>query len=164
MLFPGYNVWHSPGSNWHKMDECPEPWVGAVEVFAGPEWLEENYPGSIYIYNYRSLDTWLQSCASVWHKAQKLNWNNPLWKYPMSQFEDYYWRHNHTWLDSSVRLGRRYFEVDLIKEPNWVKLCAGLHIDKLPEWPFPKVDNHGNRALKLANPFVNNRADAFFEE
>lgn len=138
------NVWHSPGNNWHVIDESP--CLGAVEVFASPFWLEENYPGSIYIYNYRDIDSWVTSCARNYRRSQQRNWNHPLWRYPLSQFEAYYTEYYDRWLEFTRSISEpiRCFELNIVEQPRWLELCKGLQVTE-PDVAFPRVDQHGAR-------------------
>lgn len=130
----GFNTVHSPGSNWEAVDK---PGIdGAVEVFAPPQWLVDNYPGCKLIFNVREMDSWLASCMKVWNKSQRLNWNHPIWKYPMSQFEQY---------RIAYYTEASYYQcekVDLIANPSWDDLCRILDVP-VPEVPFPNIDRHG---------------------
>lgn len=144
-------VWHSPGNDWSVIDEklC----LGAVEVFASPTWLEENYPGSLYIYNYRDFDSWMESCSRNYRRSQTRHWNHPIWRYPLSQFKEYYVEYYDRWVDFGLDLNepQRCVNIDLIKNPNWKELCAGLQ-QPPPKYKFPRVDTHGVRKRRVLQP------------
>jgi hypothetical protein len=141
ILYPDERVWHSPGNNWAVMDDTG-PWRAAVEVFAPPAWLSQNYRDAIFIYNGRALDDWLHSCASVYNQSAR--WNHPLWKYPLSQFESYRRAYERSRFDRYPR--DRIYTLDLISTPthwNWYELCKILD-RPIPDVPFPRVDRVKN--------------------
>ena len=148
LLYPKNRVWHSPGNRWYKLEEKGN-WCSAVEVFASPLWLETNFPGSIYIYNNRELDSWLGSCTRSYQLSQDQNWNHPLWRYPLSQFEDYYHNHLDMWMEESqIVCPGRVFIIDMIKYPNWVQLCDALNLPIPHLLKFPNVDITQGRPMR----------------
>jgi len=150
ILYPSHVIYHSPGNRWSELDQHTNL-LGAVEVFAPLTWLNENYPGSIYIYNRREIGSWLKSCASVYHQSD--DWNHPLWLYPWSQFEHYHDDYYDTWCEfcGSLESGSLLFEIDLIHNPTWDELCAALALP-IPDVPFPRVDRVKNPLGHAALP------------
>lgn len=133
-------IWHSPGNSERCWRAIRGGDLGAVEIFAPLEYLNREFPNSLFIWNCRDLDTWWASCKSVYEKSQKQNWNNPLWKYPIDQFPEYYVDATARWIAFRDSHPDQCIEVDLIKYPNWVQLCDGLELPIPVGRPFPRVD------------------------
>lgn len=135
MLYPGEVIWHSPGNKWADMDSAG-PWRGAVEVFAPPRWIRQHYSNVKFIVNYRQKESWLKSCQVVYPKSP--HWNHPIWKYPLSQFIDYY----DAYYDAIHRQleGENYLFTDFTVYPVWQILCTFLG-KPVPKYEFPNVDS-----------------------
>jgi len=135
----GRPVWHSPGNRWDHM-EASGDYAGAVEVFAPFSWLNLTYPDSIFIWNERDTTSWLESCRSVYEKSQKQHYNHPIWRYPLSQFVDYYLDAYSRWIVFRDAHPGQCFEIAIIEYPNWVQLCDLLEIPIPIGRRFPRVD------------------------
>jgi hypothetical protein len=133
----GKGIWHSPGANWDHDDG------GAVEVFAPLAWLERDYPNSLYIENKREKAAWFASCERAYRKSAR--WTHPIWRYPLSQFPDYYDQYYGQLHRLQRELGLEWLKWDITATPGWQPLCVFLGVNE-PNEPFPNVDRFGRAA------------------
>lgn len=134
----GGSVFHSPGADWEKMGTG---FTAAVEVFAPIDWLLHRHPDAKFIINVRDQESWYQSCERVYEQSR--DWNNPLWKYPIYQFRDYYEEYLDSRMSSlSSYPGPQCLVWDLTQDPHWNALCKFLDVPE-PEYPFPNIDAVG---------------------
>lgn len=140
-LLTGKNFHHSLGRNFNFLQHHDG---GAVEVWQPISWLEEQFPGSLYILNTRDVESWLKSCERVYPMSEY--WNNPIWSSPLSAFEHY--RNDHEYsireaFDCSLDFVR-WIEHDFVNKPSWEPLCEFLEMDiKSLANDYPNTDKVG---------------------
>lgn len=138
----GYkHVVHSPGNRVDVIKRCD----AAVEVFLPLHWLEETYPGSLYVVNRRPLGAWLESMRSVYMLSGE--WNHPIWQYPPSAMRhyalDYYVSLHHT--ARRLLIKDRVLWIDITAGDGWERLCTLLS-KPVPDTAFPRRDAIKNSA------------------
>lgn len=136
----GKPCYHSIGVNYGLLK--PDEHSGAVECFAPVKWLDKKYRGCLFIFNTRNRHEWFKSCARVYEKSA--DWNHPLWKYPLNQFQahydDYYATIERHF--THPRFSDRVLVWDVVRNPEWCHLCDFLGVDE-PSESFPNMDRVG---------------------
>lgn len=147
----GGQVIHSPGNRLEEFIEDGKT-VAMVEVFAPLLYLQDTFDDLTLIYNSRDHSDWLKSCEKVYERSQHLNWNHPIWRYPLSQFSDYRGDYEEA-LDSYPVLPVSY--INVVDNPSWDDLCDVLGVP-IPDAPFPNIDYHSGRDAPHEQPIAHN--------
>ena len=132
----GFRVVHYPTEMGPKLIRQLRFWDGGTDITVASRFqeLDKAFPGSKFIYTFRELDSWLESCR--WHHRPERNAPRKAIKirikvYGVAAFQEWAFRECWRRHDAAVR---NYFKnrphdlliMDITKNDGWDKLCPFL--------------------------------------